>query len=204
MQAADATQFCSAAILPSCALPNDPLFEDQWHLLNTGQDVGNPNDPQHLFGVAGEDINVVPVWNLGYTGDGVLVAVIDTGVQLDHPDLTGNIHPTLRFNAITGTNNASPSLFDPVGGHGTAVAGLDRRRVEQRRRCGHRRRAGMSLSVPDARIGIGTARANPDIRFGRPDLECASIRHPKWRRHHQQQLGTESRVQSYRTSINHH
>ena len=46
-------------------LPNDPLFVNQWHLLNTGQEVGNP-DFQHLFGVAGEDINVVPVWNMGY------------------------------------------------------------------------------------------------------------------------------------------
>ncbi|HJQ81821.1 MAG TPA: S8 family serine peptidase, partial [Lacipirellulaceae bacterium] len=105
------------------ALPNDPLFPSQWHLLNTGQEVGNP-DFQHLFGVPGEDMNVVPVWNMGYTGEGVLVAVIDTGVQINHPDLIGNIHPTLRFNAITGTNNPSPSLFEPGAPHGTAVAGL--------------------------------------------------------------------------------
>ena len=29
-----------------------------------------------------------------------------------------------RYNAITGTNNVSPNLFDPGGGHGTSVAGL--------------------------------------------------------------------------------
>ncbi|HEX2473132.1 MAG TPA: S8 family serine peptidase [Lacipirellulaceae bacterium] len=105
------------------ALPNDPLFPSQWHLLNTGQEVGNP-DFQHLFGVAGEDINVVPVWNMGYTGEGVIVAVIDSGVQMNHPDLIGNLHPTLRFNAITGTSNPNPPLFEPSAYHGTAVAGI--------------------------------------------------------------------------------
>jgi hypothetical protein len=105
------------------SLPTDPMFDNQWHLLNTGQEVGNP-DLQALFGAAGEDINVVGAWNLGYTGDGVLVGVFDSGVQLFHPDLVANIHPTLRLNATTGTTNASPSLLDPAGFHGTAVAGV--------------------------------------------------------------------------------
>ena len=111
------------------ALPNDPLFPDQWHLLNTGQEVGNP-DLQHLFGVAGQDINVVPAWNMvdangnPILGTGVKVAVIDSGVQLFHPDLAANISPTLRFNSSNGTNNVSPSLTDPLGGHGTSVAGI--------------------------------------------------------------------------------
>jgi len=105
------------------SLPNDPLFGNQWHLLNTGQAVGSP-DFQTLYGVAGEDINVVPVWNQGITGSGVKVAVIDSGVQLFHPDLVANIDPVLRYNATTGTNNASPNLFAGYGGHGTSVAGL--------------------------------------------------------------------------------
>lgn len=105
------------------ALPSDPLFADQWHLLNVGQETGNP-DLQNLFGVAGQDINVVPVWNLGIDGSGVLVAVIDSGVQVNHPDLAGNISPTLRLNPIDGTNNVGPDLFDPDSGHGTSVAGI--------------------------------------------------------------------------------
>src|SRR5690606_18918547 len=76
MQAANATQ----SVTPEyafLALPTDPMFEQQWHLHNTGQEVGNP-DLQALFGVAGEDINVVGAWNLGYTGKGVTVGVFDT------------------------------------------------------------------------------------------------------------------------------
>lgn len=111
------------------SVPNDPLFNAQWHLLNTGQAVGNP-DLQDLFGVAGEDINVLPAWNQvdsqgrPIDGTGITVAVIDTGVQLFHPDLAANISPTLRFNSVDGTNIVSPNLAYNAGGHGTSVAGI--------------------------------------------------------------------------------
>src|SRR4051794_25425182 len=120
------------------SLPNDPYFPNpaspatpytQWHLLNIGQEVGQP-DLQHLFGVASQDLNVIPAWNMvddhgnPINGKGVKVAVIDTGVQLFHPDLAANISPTLRFNSANGTNNVSPSLLSGEGFHGTAVAGI--------------------------------------------------------------------------------
>jgi subtilisin family serine protease len=111
------------------SLPNDPLFPSQWHILNTGQEVGNP-DLQHLFGVAGQDANVIPAWNMvdsqgrPIDGTGVTVAVIDSGVQLFHPDLAANISPTLRFNAVDGTNIVGPNLTYVQAGHGTAVSGI--------------------------------------------------------------------------------
>lgn len=58
---------------------NDPLFSQQWYLLNTGQNGGTP----------GIDINVVPVWQ-DYTGKGVVVAVVDQGIEYTHPDLGAN------------------------------------------------------------------------------------------------------------------
>ncbi len=147
------------------ALPNDPLFPSQWHLLNTGQEVGNP-DFQHLFGVAGEDINVVPAWNMGYTGEGILVAVIDSGVQMNHPDLIGNLHPTLRFNAITGTSNPNPPLFEPVAYHGTAVAGIIGADLEQCRgphsRCGRKPDSGCERKSSSRRWRRGS-RAERDV-----------------------------------------
>jgi subtilisin family serine protease len=120
------------------SLPNDPYFPNpstpdqpytQWHLLNVGQ-VVSQTDLQDLFGVAGQDLNVVPAWNMTdangnpIDGTGVLVGVIDTGVQLFHPDLAGNISPTLRFNSSNGTNLVSPDLLSDGGFHGTAVAGI--------------------------------------------------------------------------------
>ncbi len=114
------------------SLPTDPLFADQWYLVNSGQQVGKP-DFQDIFGVPGEDINAAPVWAMGYTGEGVVVAVVDSGVQTAHPDLVANISPTLQLDALTGDNDPNPSLGDgdnpflpffASNAHGTSVAGI--------------------------------------------------------------------------------
>ena len=79
---------------------------------------------QPIYGVAGNDINVAPVWDAGITGTGVLVAVNDTGVQLNHPDLAANISSQYRLDLLDGDSNPSPSGETPGAGHGTEVAGL--------------------------------------------------------------------------------
>ena len=58
------------------SLPTDPLFGSQWHLRNTSNPLA--------------DANVEDAWNLGYTGAGVIVGVIDGGNwQSSHPDMAG-------------------------------------------------------------------------------------------------------------------
>lgn len=92
----------------STFLWNDPLFENQWHFENTGQ--GN--------GLAGADINVVPVWQQGITGNGVVTAVVDDGLEIRHEDLVDNIAQGLSWDYVGNDN-------DPTGGaHGTSVAGV--------------------------------------------------------------------------------
>ncbi|MGV9363552.1 S8 family serine peptidase [Amycolatopsis sp. NPDC003731] len=56
-------------------------------------------------------------WQAGYTGRGVTVGVLDTGVQADHPDLAGKVVEARDF---TGTR---PDAGDDLG-HGTHVAGI--------------------------------------------------------------------------------
>lgn len=87
---------------------NDAFFAQQWHLENTG--VG-----------AGTDLNVVPAWNRGLDGSGVLIAVLDNGVQWSHPDLAPNWQAAESYDYLG--NDPDPS---PVGSddHGTACAGL--------------------------------------------------------------------------------
>ncbi len=52
----------------------------------------------------------------GYTGSGVTVAVIDTGIDVDHPEFAGAIHP--------GSRSVVGGSVDDIGAHGTAVAGV--------------------------------------------------------------------------------
>ncbi|OXM65857.1 S8 family serine peptidase [Amycolatopsis vastitatis] len=56
-------------------------------------------------------------WQAGYTGSGVTVGVLDTGVKADHPDLAGKV---LEAKDFTGTR---PDASDDLG-HGTHVAGI--------------------------------------------------------------------------------
>lgn len=62
-------------------LPDDPDFDLAWGLKNSGQ----------TGGVAGIDIGIDSVWNTAQDGDGIIVAVIDTGIDYQHPDLAANI-----------------------------------------------------------------------------------------------------------------
>lgn len=93
------------------ATPNDPLFQYQWGLQNTGQSGGTP----------GVDINVLPVWPQ-YTGAGVRVGVVDTGFQLAHPDLAKNVDAKDSFDAVTNVPGGNPVFA--ADNHGTPVAGI--------------------------------------------------------------------------------
>jgi subtilisin family serine protease/subtilisin-like proprotein convertase family protein len=61
--------------------PNDPSYPDQWGLNNTGQ----------ITGTGGADIHTPDAWRITTGSPSVVVAVIDTGVDYDHPDLYQNI-----------------------------------------------------------------------------------------------------------------
>lgn len=63
------------SILPLAV--NDPLFGNQWHYENTGQTGGTP----------GADISLVPAWTVETGSNQVIVAVIDGGIDILHPDL---------------------------------------------------------------------------------------------------------------------
>lgn len=93
-------------------LPSDPLFPLQWHLLNQGNTPGS---------VAGYDINVISVWP-DYTGRGVLIGVVDDGLDQTHPDLISNYRSDLAWDLYTNTAGAASRHDDDD--HGTSVSGL--------------------------------------------------------------------------------
>ena len=92
----------------SCST-NDPMFGSQWNLMNTGQ-YGSE--------YIGIDINYNGVSQLVPESTDIVVAVVDQGIQLNHPDLAANI---LDAGYDTETRS-SPSVCH--GSHGTNCAGI--------------------------------------------------------------------------------
>nr|WP_235185851.1 S8 family serine peptidase [Methylomarinum vadi] len=82
------------AVEPSEMIPNDPKFSSAWHLPK---------------------IQAPTAWETSIA-DGITIAVLDTGVDATHPDLSGKL--LAGWNAVDGSNSTSD-----VNGHGTAVAG---------------------------------------------------------------------------------
>lgn len=89
--------------------PNDPLFGQSDHLLNTGQ----------RGGLAGADIKATQAWNFTIGSPQITVAVIDDGLDMGHEDLVGRI--VFPRDVIDDDNDPSPSAGSD---HGTACAGL--------------------------------------------------------------------------------
>ncbi|MCA9285241.1 MAG: S8 family serine peptidase [Phycisphaerales bacterium] len=94
-------------------VPNDPLFGNQWQLNNPGGGNG------FVFDI---DLNGPEAWDLEDGSASVIVAVLDSGIQQNHPDIhqltPGSDMTDLAFLGF----NGGP-IFD-LDNHGTAVAGL--------------------------------------------------------------------------------
>jgi len=96
------------------AIPDDPMFSDQWGLNNTGKYNGTP----------GDDISAIKAWNTGTGSRDIIVAVLDSGIKYDHIDLADNmwrdpLNGSCGYNFLD--NNIDPMDDDD---HGTHCAGI--------------------------------------------------------------------------------
>ncbi|KJU86306.1 peptidase S8/S53 subtilisin kexin sedolisin [Candidatus Magnetobacterium bavaricum] len=85
--------------------PNDPYFSQQWALYNTGQKNGTP----------GADIKAYKAWDVTKGDKNIIVAVLDTGVDYNHPDLGGNIWNNTR-ETFDGLDNDNNGYIDDIRG----------------------------------------------------------------------------------------
>lgn len=96
-------------------IPNDQFFGNLWAMQNTGQAGGTP----------GADIGAVQAWNVTTGSDDIIVAVFDSGIQFNHPDLNANMWQDEDGNY--GRNftfgQGPPTDTMDRSGHGTHVAG---------------------------------------------------------------------------------
>lgn len=118
-------------VVTAHATPNDPFFPRQWSLNNTGQLGGTST--------VNPDIGAATAWDITTGSSNVVVAVIDSGVDYTHEDLSANIFVNATecagdgkdndgngyvndchgINAITGSGDPMDDLF-----HGTHVSGI--------------------------------------------------------------------------------
>jgi subtilisin family serine protease len=119
-------------------IPDDTDFSDLWGLHNTGQahPVSNPL-PNTSAGVADRDIDATEAWDTEKGDPGTVIAVIDDGVDLSHPDLADNIWTNPGEIPSNGLDDDQNGFRDDVHGwdfvsedntvaageHGTHVAG---------------------------------------------------------------------------------
>jgi subtilisin family serine protease len=111
--------------------PNDPDYSSLWGLNNTGQLVDS------VSGTSDADIDAPEAWDITTGSPSVVVAVVDSGVDYNHPDISGNIWSN-SGEAINGTDSDFNGYVDDVGGwdfvdddndpmdprgHGTHVSG---------------------------------------------------------------------------------
>ena len=94
--------------------PTDNFFNWQYYLYNEGQEIGFPG-PR---GKNRADIKALEAWEETKGESEVVVAVIDTGVDFDHPDLEGKIYSS-GYDFVNSDEDAADDH-----GHGTFVSGL--------------------------------------------------------------------------------
>lgn len=88
--------------------PNDPLFNHQWHFENTGQ----------MGSSTAVDINLVQAWKLESGSPNVIVAVIDGGINVNHPDLRNAMWVNSGEISGNGIDDDGNGYVDDIHGYG--------------------------------------------------------------------------------------
>ncbi|EYB92117.1 hypothetical protein Y032_0197g1549 [Ancylostoma ceylanicum] len=93
--------------------PNDPLWTDMWY-LNRAEITGNSK----------MDHNVKEAWDLGYTGRGVVVTILDDGLERTHPDIAPNYDARASYDVNDRDDDPMPRYeYSDENRHGTRCAG---------------------------------------------------------------------------------
>ncbi|XP_034512424.1 neuroendocrine convertase 1 isoform X2 [Ailuropoda melanoleuca] len=93
---------------------NDPMWNQQWYLQDTRMTAALPK----------LDLHVIPVWQKGITGKGVVITVLDDGLEWNHTDIYENYDPEASYDFNDNDHDPFPR-YDPTNEnkHGTRCAG---------------------------------------------------------------------------------
>lgn len=140
------------------AVPNDPLFVQQWHYLNNGS---GPN-------LAPGGINLPQVWDTNKGSDSVVVAVIDTGILPNHPDITGSPNLVAGYDMITDpfiANDGGGRDNDPTDPGDAIAAGECGTGSPAQGSSWHGTHVAGTIGVGNTNNGIGVAGINWNVKL---------------------------------------
>jgi subtilisin family serine protease len=121
-------------------VPTDPLFTEQWGLSNVGQphQIADPPPPT-VQGLTDADIDASDAWSTTAGSVETVVAIIDSGIEVTHPDLQTSLWSNVDEIAGNGLDDDGNGYVDDtygwdfieddnvpqdIQGHGTEVAGV--------------------------------------------------------------------------------
>lgn len=107
---------------------NDPYYDKLWAIENSGQEVN------YKEGVPDADMDINEAWDISDGDENIIVAILDTGVDYTHSDLSDNMWRGLAKHGLdfaandNGDNDDDPMPDEPYNEnghyHGTHVAGI--------------------------------------------------------------------------------
>lgn len=144
---------------------DDPRLPDQWHYMNFGSGIHQEE---------GSDINLFPAWNVTTGSPDVIVAVIDSGVDVDHEDLAWNMWVNeAELNGQPGVDDDGNGYVDDIHGF-NFVVGSGNQPVGQITAEDHGTHvAGTIAAVNNNGIGVSGI-AGGDYAAGRPGVRIMS------------------------------
>ncbi|XP_011526395.1 proprotein convertase subtilisin/kexin type 4 isoform X12 [Homo sapiens] len=92
----------------SVVVPTDPWFSKQWYMNSEAQ----------------PDLSILQAWSQGLSGQGIVVSVLDDGIEKDHPDLWANYDPLASYDFNDYDPDPQPRYTpSKENRHGTRCAG---------------------------------------------------------------------------------
>ena len=86
-------------------IPHDPMYKDMWYLNPDFVDKGVKRTQP---GGETRHMNITFAWDRGYSGKGVVVSILDDGIEMTHPDLKVNYDPKASWDVNSNDDDPTP------------------------------------------------------------------------------------------------
>ena len=122
---------------------NTEMYRDAVWTANSRISIDYINTTMTAYGHTLEAVGAPEAWSRGWTGNGSVISILDSGIDTDHPEFAGRID---AMECFTGRCEVGLETIEDLNGHGTHVAGLAAAALDG---------VGTTGVAPDAHLLIG-------------------------------------------------